>query len=222
VLTDTISNRPLDGARQLANVIHHRITSEYDLTPRDGNYTDRVPHVDDPDWRTYLDSLATAADQRQHELGKEVAEQAPQWAIEALGPVPDDATQAQDWVERAGIVAAHRELTGHEDPAEPLGAAPKTGDSEAYAPWRSAWRALGRPESARDELEMSDGQLRMRVRAAHREATWAPRYVGNELAATVQTAEQHRHTATLRTTEANNTTEPMRFPPKRGGISYKE
>lgn len=54
---------------------------------------------------------------------------------------------------------------------------------------------------------MSDGQLRVRVRAAQREAAWAPRYVGNELAGTTQAAEQHRHTASLRTTEASTTTD---------------
>jgi len=42
----------------------------------------------------------------------------------------------------------------------------------------------------------------MRVRAYEREKTWAPAYVGNELAGTRQAAERHRQTATLRATEA--------------------
>ncbi len=46
-----------------------------------------------------------------------------------------------------------------------------------------------RPEADRDELEMTDGQLRMRVRAYEREKAWAPRYVANELAGTRQAAE---------------------------------
>jgi hypothetical protein len=42
---------------------------------------------------------------------------------------------------------------------------------------------------------MSDGQLRMRVRAYEREQTGAPRHVANELAATIQAAARHRANA---------------------------
>ena len=105
-----------------------------------------------------------------------------------------------------GTVAAYRELTGHDDDATALGPPPKPGQVEAYAAWRAAWRALGRPEADRDELEMSDGQLRVRVRAYEREKAWAPRYVANELAGTRQAADNHRQTAALRTAEAETAT----------------
>jgi hypothetical protein len=42
----------------------------------------------------------------------------------------------------------------------------------------------------------------MRVRAAEREAAWAPRYVGNELAGTHQAAARHRQLAAVRAAEA--------------------
>jgi hypothetical protein len=112
--------------------------------------------------------------------------------------VPDDDRQREQWLQRAGAVAAHRELTGHEDPAAAIGAAPRAGQVEAYASWRAAYHALGRPEADRDEAEMSDGQLLMRVRAYQREQNWAPQYVANELAGTRQAADRHRATATLR------------------------
>jgi hypothetical protein len=73
---------------------------------------------------------------------------------------------------------------------------------EAYAAYRAAWRALGRPEIDREELELSDGQLRVRVRAHQREDAWAPRYVGNELAGTRQAATRARQDAELRRAEA--------------------
>src|SRR5699024_41544 len=123
-------------------------------------HADRIPYVDEPDWHAYLDSLAAAADQRQHQLGDQIAASSPPWAIEAFGPVPQEPTEAAEWSKRAGIVAAYRELTGHDDLIEPLGPAPSAGQVETYASWRAAWRALGRPEAHRDELEMSDGQLR--------------------------------------------------------------
>ncbi len=55
VLTDAIDERPLDGARQLTNVIHHRITaSGLPLDPTGDTYAGRVPEVDDLEWRPYL------------------------------------------------------------------------------------------------------------------------------------------------------------------------
>jgi hypothetical protein len=91
----------------------------------------------------------------------------------------------------------------HDDPAtgdagDALGPAPQPGQVEAYAAYRVAWRALGRPEIDREETELSDGQLRMRVRAWEREKPWSPRYVGNELAGTRQAAAHQHRVAALR------------------------
>ena len=68
----------------------------------------------------------------------------------------------------------YRELAGHDDPTDALGPAPKPGQVEAYAAYRAAWRTLGRPEVDREELELSDGQLRVRVRAYERESPGHP------------------------------------------------
>jgi hypothetical protein len=116
--------------------------------------------------------------------------------------VPENDSERREWVAKAGIVAAHRELVGHDDPAAALGPVPKPGQVEAYASWRAAWRALGRPEADRDEIEMSDGQLRLRIRAYEREKAWAPRYVANDLAGTTQAAAKQRETAAVRAAQA--------------------
>ncbi|NKQ53553.1 relaxase domain-containing protein [Amycolatopsis sp. K13G38] len=202
VLDNAVIDRPLVGARQITYVLHHRITSAVSLDPQGDSYLDWTPTVDDPEWQRYLDRLADAADARRHELGRQALTDRPQWAVEALGAPPEDAQLQAEWATKAAIVAAHRELTGHDDPATALGAAPKPGQVEAYASWRAAWKALGYPEADRDELEMSDGQLHMRIRAYEREETWAPRFVANELAGTRHEAEQQRQTATLRAVEA--------------------
>jgi hypothetical protein len=202
ILREAITGRPLDDARQLANVVHKRITDTVTLDPVGDTFADWIPRVDDAKQRGYLATLAAAADSRRAELGAEIAAAPPQWAVEALGPVPNDEEERAPWEKRAGVVAAHRELSGQEDPASALGAAPKPGQVEAYASWRAAWRALGRPEADRAEAEMSDGQLHARLRANDRETTWAPRYVANELAGTRQAAARHRDTATLRAAEA--------------------
>jgi AAA domain/TrwC relaxase len=203
VLHDAITSRPLDDARQLANVLHHRIATTVPLDPTGTAYADWLPKVDDPQWRTYLFELAEAADDRRAELGRVTAADPPQWAVEALGPPPADLLARDRWQNRAATVAAHRELTTHTNPATPIGPAPSPGKPEEYASWRAAWRALGRPDAARAEAEMSPGQLRIRIRAYDREETWAPRYVADELAATRQAAARHRATASLRTAEGS-------------------
>ncbi|SFW50345.1 MobF family relaxase [Amycolatopsis australiensis] len=203
VLDDAVTARSLSGARQLTNVIHHRITGAVSLDPVGDSYADSLPQVEDPQWAAYLRSLAETADARRNELGAQLAAEPPQWAIEAFGPVPERADERDAWVAKAGTVAAHRELTGHDDPAAALGPAPKAGQVEAYASWRSAWRALGRPESGRDELEMSDGQLLVRMRAWEREKTWGPKFVANELAGIHQALDARRRDAAMRRAEAD-------------------
>ncbi|OXM44939.1 TrwC relaxase [Amycolatopsis thailandensis] len=203
VLDDAVTARTLSGSRQLTNVIHHRITDTVTLDPVGDSYADWLPKVDDPQWATYLRTLADTADQRRQLLGDEQAKKPEQWAIEAFGPVPDTVDERDAWIEKVGAVAAHRELTGHDDPETALGAAPKSGQVEAYASWRSAWRVLGRPESGRDELEMSDGQLLVRMRAWEREKAWGPEFVGQELAGTHQALDARRRDAAMRRAEAD-------------------
>ena len=204
VLTEAVTSRTLDDARQLTNVVHRRITNTIRLDPIGDTFTDRLPQLDDPQWATYLARLADAADLRQTELGRQVAEQAPQWAVEALGPVPAvDAPNREVWEHQAGVAAVYRDLAGVDDLPDALGPAPRPGQIETYAAWRAAWRALGRPEADRAEAEMSIGQLRVRVRAYDREQAWAPPYVANELAGTRQTAQQRRNDAVMRTAEAD-------------------
>ena len=124
VLTDAVTSRDLAGraaADQRDPPPHHRgrVRSTRSAT---GTPTGS-PRVDDPAWQRYLAKLAADADARRDELGRQVAEQQPQWAIEAFGHVPDDEPAAGTrGSERAGAVAAHRELTGHDDPTTAIGA----------------------------------------------------------------------------------------------------
>ena len=124
-------------------------------------------------------------------------------------PSPPDAADRAEWERRAGIVAGYRELRGHTDDTDALGRPPATGrQTEAYAAYRAAWDALGRPQVEQAEHEMSNGQHRVRIRAWQRERAIAPRYVGNELAGTRQAAAHHHQTATLRAAEACQATDP--------------
>ncbi len=95
VLRDAVASRHLGDARSLASVLHHRITDSLDLHPAGDRYTDWTPTVDDPHWQRHLNDLAAAADARRTQLGREIAETRPQWAIDALGPVPETSDEAR-------------------------------------------------------------------------------------------------------------------------------
>jgi len=194
VLDDALTARSLDTARNPARVLHHRISEQLrgQLSPRLSSYADLIPHTLAGERRERLHQLAEDADERRRELGADTAARAPQWAVEALGAVPDDAIARADWEQRAGWAAAHRELARHTDETDALGTPPPAGLAEKHAAWRAAHQALGLPEGGGDEDQLSDGQLRVRVRAYQREEVWAPRYVGDELAATHQQAERAR------------------------------
>ena len=69
VLADAVTSRPLHDARQLSNVLHHRIREAVTLDPVGDRFADWIPAVDDSAWQPYLAKLAHDADQRRDELG---------------------------------------------------------------------------------------------------------------------------------------------------------
>lgn len=194
VLTEALTDRPLDGSRSPAQVLHRRISKDLvnQLTPQVTSYTDLVPANAPADRRPWLQVLAHAADQRRWELGARVAQDRPQWALETLGPVPADVVGREEWESRAGWAAAYRELVDHADSADAIGSAPASGLAEKHAAWRAAHTALRLSEPSAAEAEMTEGRLRIRVRAYERETEWAPRWVGDELATTNTAAERAR------------------------------
>ncbi|TCC53474.1 TrwC relaxase [Kribbella capetownensis] len=208
VLTEAVTARTLTDARRLSYVLHDRITKTTPLDPVGNTHTAWVPRLEDPAWSSYLHDLAAEADHRATTMAEQVAADPPPWAVEAFGPAPAERDARAEWIEQAAVVIAHRELADVTAADTALGPAPKPGQVEAYASWRAAWRALGRPDTHRAEAEMSNGQLRVRVRAYEREQAWAPPSVAEELAGTRQQADNQRRTATLRTAEADATTDP--------------
>jgi AAA domain len=115
VLLVAVAERPLDGARNVTNVLYRRIADQHRFDPAGQSWVEWSPRVDNPEWRRYLATLADAADARARELGRDVAEQAPGWAIEALGALPEDELARGEWEQRAAAVAAYRELAGHDE-----------------------------------------------------------------------------------------------------------
>lgn len=197
VLHRALQGRSLDSATSPAAVLHHRIREATDLVPRLQSAHDLVPRGLPEKWQPYFSRLANDADTRRQELGAQAVSERPVWAVEALGPVPEDEAAREAWRSRAGWAAASREADGYQDAADPLGAAPPAGLAEKYALWRTAHFELALPDRSPEEAALSDGALRNRVAAHQRECAWAPRYVRDELAATSERVAQLRADATL-------------------------
>jgi conjugative relaxase-like TrwC/TraI family protein len=202
--------KPFVGLRSIAQGVQGRIKAAYedDLKPGVEQMEAAAPAGLSEAMGRYVGRLAEMADDRRRELGSQVAEVLPQWAFDSLGPVPDDVVGRMEWERKAGIVAAHREATGHDDEASPLPAAPGLSSTELRASWHAAWTALGRPEAGSEERDLSDGLLRVRARAWEREQAWAPKYVDDEMRATGQKVVEYRQAATVLERQADLTTDP--------------
>lgn len=199
VLTDAVRARDFDGAISPAQVLHSRISDALGevVAPAVDRFADLIP-ADVPDsWRTWLQSHAEAADDRRAELGEQLATDRPQWAVEALGDVPEDPVERLDWEDRAGMAGTVRELLGHDDPGDALGDAPPAGLPEKNAMWRAGHAALGLPAAGPAERAASEGLLRCWVSAQEREEKWAPAFVGDELEAVSLAEARARETATV-------------------------
>ena len=112
MIREAVSGRGLGDARDLAAVVDSRIRKTtagvVPLVPRP--WAERVPDVPDPVIREHLGKLAAAMDARTERLAAHVTETAPAWAVQAIGPVPEDPMERLEWQHRIAPVAAYREL----------------------------------------------------------------------------------------------------------------
>ena len=119
-------------------------------------------------------------DARKDRIGEHAAQHALPWAVTALGPVPDDPPGRADWQLRAAAIGAWRELSGHCDPADPIGPEPVAAAPDLRAAWHEALAALG-PSDGPDARGMPDGTL-LHLRDTYPvETAWAPPWVGDKL-----------------------------------------
>ncbi len=181
VLSAAIGERDLAGARDLAAVIDARLRYRTrTLVPAPAvPWSAQVPAIADPARHAYLTEIAALMNGRKDRIG-EHAEHAPEWAANTLGPVPDHPLKRLEWQQRAASIGAYRELSGHRDPADPIGPEPVAATPDIRAAWHEALAALG-PADGPDVHGMPDGTL-LHLRDTYPiETAWAPRYVGDEL-----------------------------------------
>ena len=182
ILAAAIGERDLAGARDLAAVIDARLryrTGSLIPAPA-GPWSAQVPTIADPERRAFATEIAALMDARKDRIGEHAAEHAPAWTVTALGPVPDDPPGRLEWQKRAASIGAWRELSGHRDPADPIGPEPVAAAPDLRAAWHEALTALA-PADGPDVRGMPDGRL-LHLRETYPiETAWAPQYVGDEL-----------------------------------------
>jgi hypothetical protein len=211
VLVDAVTERSLDGAREPAQTLYWRVSgrgSGVDLKPHLDTYTGMVPAGLDEATTARLTALAEAADERRTELGARCSADPPVWALNTLGPIPDDVLAAHDWERAAGLAAAARELTGWTDEHAALGPTPAASSAEHRAAWRAAHDALGVTESASEAHELPDGALRARIAAAERVRDWAPAYTNTHQGDSARATTTSHADATLWAAAAEVSTDP--------------
>ena len=182
VLTDAIAARDLAGSRDIAAVIdarlRHRLGSLVPLPSRP--WSAQVPAIADPERRAYVTEIAALMDARKDRIGEHAAEHALPWATGALGPVPGHPADRLEWQRRAASIGAYRELSGYDDPSDPIGPEPAAAAPDRRAAWYEALAALG-PVDEPDVRGMPDGRL-LHLRDTYlTETAWAPQWVGDEL-----------------------------------------
>lgn len=199
LLAAAVGRRGLDDAVSVSDVLRYRLR----LLDNGARTPERV--VRDGDWTTfaapwsgpvgaYAHVLAEAATARQSELGERVAAELPAWALSAptLGPPPNEPSQRAEWVRRAGIVAAYRDLHAVPDTQLSIGEAPNGERAFHHALWRQALTALGHPADVLDYATASDAELREMRAAWRRVERWAPEFVAEELHGARELAEDYR------------------------------
>jgi hypothetical protein len=203
VLADAVGERDLVGARDIAAVIDARIRRRTGtLIPLQAPpWSAQRTGIADPERRAYAEQVAALMDARKERIGEHAASSTLSWAVSALGPVPEDPLTRLEWQQRAASVGAYRELSGYNQPADPIGPEPVTGSPDLRAAWHEALAALA-PAGGPDVRGMPDGLL-LHLRDTYPiETAWAPPWVGDELRRVRAGARDARLAAVRATAEA--------------------
>jgi hypothetical protein len=120
-------------------------------------------------------------DARKERIGEHAAEHDLPWAVNALGPAPEDPLDRLAWQKRAASIGALRELSGYAHPADPIGPEPAAAAPDVRAAWYEALAVLG-PADGPDVRGMPDGRL-LHLRDTYPiETAWAPSMSGTSCA----------------------------------------
>ena len=152
--------------------LRHRLGA---LVPQPaGPWSAQVPALADPERRTFTAEIAAMMDARKDRIGEHAACARPALGSERPGPGPRPTPLDRlDWQQRASSIGAWRELSGHGDPADPIGPEPAAAAPDLRAAWHEALAALG-PADGPDVRGLPTGPL-LHLRDTYPlETAWGP------------------------------------------------
>ena len=168
---DLITGRSMQGAHSIAAVLHGRL--EKADPPARGEtqtFAERVPGGAAPE----IAEAYQAADARQADLGRELAERPEEWAVRAWGEPPVEAGALRDdWERRAGLVGAYREAAGIADPKQAIGPVPAS-KGVLREMFRASVIALELPDDRALLAAMGNEDLEARLVERERAVALAP------------------------------------------------
>jgi hypothetical protein len=169
-LIEQITAAPMDGARSIASVLHHRLQrlALPQLAGQDVTWAQRTPASAPAD----AHQLAAALDDRARALGEQAAADPEPWLARQLGVLAPTASPAlrEEYTRRAGTAAAYREAAGITDPDQAVSPAPHLNNPELGNLRGATIRVL----EIRDEAGIIGGLSRGDLEAASSTAN-APR-----------------------------------------------
>ena len=182
VTQTAIRSRSLEGTRDVASVLDARMRAMVEpLVPLPlSPWSERVPEIADPERQEYVRRLAEAMDQRTERIGEHAVQAQPDWALRALGSVPEDPGERLDWQQRASAIGAYRELYGAGDQADSIGPEPAGSSPEQRAAWHAGCAALTRTDTV-DVRTLPEASLWHMRDSYKAETEWAPPHVGRQL-----------------------------------------
>ena len=211
MLRAAINSRPLSGLEDVTKGIYARVCKITDgLTPLPlAAWTERVPDMGDAELQEYMQRMAESLEGRQERLGEHAAVIQPPWALEALGPVPDEALARLDWERRAGVMDSYRERYGVNGDAEIIGRDPGEHNPGQRAHWFEAFRAQHHAEGLDFSKLPTETLFNMR-KSYQVETGWAPPSVARHLQAIRLAADEARQQAIRSDAEAEISTGEVR------------
>jgi hypothetical protein len=184
-LIDKITVAPMDRARSITSVLHHRLQQLAlpDLR-HDATWAQRTPATAPP----LAHELAAALDERAQALGEHLTASPEPWLARHLGILAPTASSAlrEDYTRRAGLAAAYREAAGVTNPDQAASLEPHRGSPELEAMRKVVFAVL----EIRDEADiirgLDHGELEARALQGQRAHAVAPPDVSRQLRLTVQ------------------------------------
>ena len=185
ILIDRITAAPMDRARSISSVLHHRLQwlALPDLQ-HEATWAQRTPVTAPP----LAHELAAALDDRIRALGEQLAASPEPWLARHLGVLAPGASRAlrEEYACRAAAAAAYREAAGITDPQQAVSLLPHRSSPELEGMRLAAIRALEIRDEAAIVRGMTRGELEARTRQAERAQASAPPDVSRQLRLTAQ------------------------------------